>query len=99
MKLFDRRGFAHPHIFVPLLALIGCWFMYKSFTQNRLQQDLTEMFADVSNAAGKVVTSPQDRAAIESKIGEIKAIVGKYKDQAAPYYNGRGGTFGSYYNK
>lgn len=76
----NRSGLIHyPHIILPTLALIGCWFLYKSYTNNRLGQDLNEMIGDASSLASKVVSSPQDRALIDQKFSEIRAITEKYK--------------------
>lgn len=76
----NRTGLIHhPHILLPTLALIGCWFLYKSYTNHRLEQDLAEMISDASGIASKVVTGPQDRALIDQKFNEIRSIVDKYK--------------------
>lgn len=85
MQLFrnflNSRGVAHPHVVVPMLAIIGCWFLWKSYKSNHLTQDFTEMVSDVSVMAGKVVTNPQDRALIDIKMNEVQAIINKYKPQ------------------
>lgn len=79
--MFNKRGLIHhPHILMPVLALIGCWFLYNSYKNHRLEQDLTEMISDASTVASKVVSSPQDRALIDQKFNEIRMITDKYKN-------------------
>lgn len=75
----NNKGMGHHHFTMVLLALVGVWFLYHSYKQNHLQQDMADMLSDITTISNKLVTSPQDRMLIDQRVGEIRAIMDKYQ--------------------
>lgn len=63
MKLKNQRGFFHLHLtwIVFIFALIGCWYVYKSYKENKLQENMRAVISDYQPIVKEVITLTKDK--------------------------------------
>ena len=62
-----------------LLAVIGFWYGYRSFTAGNLSNDLSAMLADCRRITGQVSMTATDQAVLNQAYSTIAEIAAKYK--------------------
>ena len=76
------KGFMHPHLLTILffiLVLIGGWFVYHSYTEQRLTENLLVILNDYQKAVFSVVSDKTDREKVDNAFKTIEETVEKYK--------------------
>lgn len=63
MKIRTQKGFFHIHLSCILLvfALIGGWYVYKSYKENRLKENMQAIVNDYQPIVQKVITFAQGK--------------------------------------
>jgi len=46
LRILNHRGLLHIGTIIFILPLIGAWFVYKSYKENRLQENLSMVLED-----------------------------------------------------
>ncbi len=79
MTVFNRKGLFHPHItpIVLILAVIGCWYLSKSFRAGELKNDFASMVADCQRESSQVNLPTADRAKMDQAFATIREIAAK----------------------
>ena len=93
--LVNNRGFFHLHLLTITffsLALVGGWFIYTSYKQNRLSANMTQVLSDYKSFTLQAVTNAPDRAKIEKNLQEINQIISqgpgiKYSKPSKSFYD------------
>ena len=80
MQTLNQKGIAHPFLalVMALFILIGVWYVYKSYEQKRLKENLSQVYSDYRTWALTVVKDAKDRERVEGLFREIDGIVAKY---------------------
>jgi amino acid permease len=80
MQTLNQRGIAHPFLalIMALFILIGLWYIYKSYEQKWLKENLSQVYSDYRTWALTVVKDAKDRERVEGLFREIACIVAKY---------------------
>lgn len=60
------------------LALVGCWYLFQSYQQHQLKENMGVVLRDYSTLAGKI-TNPSERAQLTEKLGEVQQILQRHK--------------------
>jgi hypothetical protein len=63
MQTLNQKGIAPPFLalVVALFILIGVWYVYKSYEQKRLKENLSQVYFDYRTWALTVVKDAKDR--------------------------------------
>lgn len=79
MAIFNRKGFFHLHtgMIMFVLAMIGCWFLFRSFQAGNLKNDFASMVADCERVSGQVNLPSADRLKIDQAFATIREIAAK----------------------
>lgn len=79
MTLLNRRGFFHLHTgaIMLLLALIGCWYLFRSFQAGNLKNDFASMVADCERVSGQVNLPSSDRIKMDQAFATIREIAAR----------------------
>ncbi|ANA41805.1 hypothetical protein A2G06_16850 (plasmid) [Geobacter anodireducens] len=80
MAIFNRKGFFHMHTgaIMFVFALIGCWYMYRSFQAGNLKKDFGSMVADCEKMSdGLSLPIPEDRRKMEQAFATIREIAAR----------------------
>lgn len=95
--LRNTKGFVHIGAVIFIFALIGLWFTYRSYQENKLKDNLSFVLNDYKTLIISVVKDPAQRQEIEqlfvkipnssvkdidSYIEQVKNIVGQYRNSA-----------------
>jgi hypothetical protein len=80
MQTLNQKGIAPPFLalVVALFILIGVWYVYKSYEQKRLKENLSQVYFDYRTWALTVVKDAKDRERVEGLFRGIDGIVAKY---------------------
>ena len=80
MQTLNQKGIDHPFlaIVMALFILIGVWYVYKSYEQKRLNENLSQVYSDYRTWALTVVKDAKDRERVKGLFREIDGIVAKY---------------------
>lgn len=79
MAVFNRKGFFHLHtgVIMLVLALIGCWYMYRSFQAGNLKNDFASMVGDCERVSGQVNLPTADRVKMDQAFATIREIAAR----------------------
>ena len=81
MQTLNQKGIAHLFLTLvtALFILIGVWYIYKSYEQKWLKENLSQVYSDYRTWALTVVKDAKDRERVEGLFREIDGIVAKYQ--------------------
>ena len=81
MQTLNQKGVAHPFLalVMALFVLVGAWYVYKSYEQKQVKENLNTLYTDYKTWALSVVNDNRDRERVEILFKEIKSIVSKYQ--------------------
>jgi len=81
MQTLNQKGVAHPFLalVMALFVLVGAWYVYKSYEQKQIKENLSQVCSDYRTRALTVVNDNRDRERVEILFKEIKSIVSKYQ--------------------
>lgn len=79
MGFFNRKGIFHLHTGAIMLvfALIGCWYLYRSFQTGSLKNDFASMVADCQHVAGQADLPAADRLKMDEAFATIREIAAR----------------------
>lgn len=79
MAVFNRKGFFHLHagLIMLVFALIGCWYLSRSFQAGNLKNDFASMVADCERVSGQVNLSSADRIKMDQAFTTIREIAAR----------------------
>ncbi|MCL4492594.1 MAG: tetratricopeptide repeat protein [Nitrospirae bacterium] len=81
-ELKGQRG--HIHIIGPLviiLVLIGGWYVWKSYKEEKLKENMSVVMEDCKNAVVSVVSDEKDKEKVEQLFQQIKQVTDKYQNE------------------
>jgi hypothetical protein len=86
MQTLNQKGIAHLFLTLvtALFILIGVWYIYKSYEQKWLKENLSQVYSDYRTWALTVVKDAKDRERVEGLFREIDGIVAKYQTGSTP---------------
>lgn len=76
--LHNQRGIFHV-VLVLILALIGGWYLYRSFNAGTLSSDLSSMLNDSQRAFNSANMSPSDQNSLAQAYTTISHLAAKYR--------------------
>ena len=76
--LRSNRGYIHLMPIIIIFALIGLWYAYQSYKQQRLVANMSEVFGDYQSQVMQIITDPNDRVRVQRNIDDITSVVSKY---------------------
>ena len=82
----NRKGVIHFSAIILILALIGAWYVYRSYQERRLTENMHTVYQDYKEWTLRVVSEVRDREKVERAFNEIEGIVSKYAKSAPPEY-------------
>jgi len=82
LGILNHRGFLHIGTIIIILALIGAWFVYRSYKENRLQENLSMVLDDYKELLLSKIKDPEDRERLEQSFIVIKDILSKYSKKS-----------------
>ena len=79
MALLNRKGATHLFlsIIVALFFLIGVWYVYKSYENKQLKENMIEICKDYQRMIDNFVKDEKDKERIKELFSEIDSIVKK----------------------
>jgi hypothetical protein len=86
LRILNHRGVLHIGTIIFILALIGAWFVYKSYKENRLQENLSMVLEDYKELLLSKIKDPEDRAKLEQSFMVIQNILSKYSKESSFSY-------------
>lgn len=79
----NRRGDINIiGIVILVLALIGGWFVVRSYQEKRLEQNMSVVFSDYKEWTLSIVRDEEDKQRLRRAFSEIKEVLSKYEDQS-----------------
>lgn len=69
-------------IVILVLALIGGWFVVRSYQEKRLEQNMSVVFSDYKEWTLSIVRDEEDKQRLRRAFSEIKEVLSKYEDQS-----------------
>ena len=69
--LRDNKGIVFLKAIILILALIGAWFVYTSYRQDRLKDNMSVVLEDYKSLVMSVLNNPGDRAKVENLFAEM----------------------------
>lgn len=79
--IHNNKGFFHIHmlsIAILVLCLIGAWYVWQSYKQDQLKENLLEILNDYKSTAKQVIKSDEDKQKAEQAFDQLNNIIGKY---------------------
>lgn len=62
IRKIGNKGFLHiGSILVIALAMVGAWFIYRSYSEGHIKQNLTAIYKDYRGLVRKVVKDPKEQ--------------------------------------
>jgi hypothetical protein len=82
----NRKGVIHFSAIILILMLIGVWYVFQSYRERRLVENMHTVYQDYKKWTMSVVKEVKDREAVEHAFNVIEGIVSKYGKSAPPEY-------------
>ena len=79
MQTSNHKGVAHPFLalVMAVFVLIGVWYVYKSYEQKQIKENLSQVYSDYRTWELTVVKDAKDKERVEGLFREIDGIVAK----------------------
>jgi len=76
----QSKGFFTPGMSLSLIALaaVGCWYMYRSYSNGELKNDLGSMLADCKRISGSANMTSADQASMTQAYSTLSRLSAKY---------------------
>jgi uncharacterized protein YneF (UPF0154 family) len=72
----NTKGFIHISTIIFILALIGLWFIFRSYQENKLKDNLSVVINDYKDLVLTVVKDPNQKQKVEQLFSKIQANAG-----------------------
>ena len=80
----NQGGWFHLHIAIPLVvvsALIGAWYVYMSYKEQRLKENMSRVLEDYRSAVVRMIPDQKDKEKVRQLFRQIEEVAGKYNDR------------------
>lgn len=91
MAISNRKGifYLHTGAIMLVVAMIGCWYLYRSFQAGNLKNDFASMVGDCQQIASQVDMSAADRYRMDKAFSTIREIAARNNVNVVIPLNGR----------
>ncbi|HAK87628.1 MAG: hypothetical protein A2X55_08895 [Nitrospirae bacterium GWB2_47_37] len=79
--LRNTKGFAHIGAVIFIFALVGSWFVYKSYHEEKLTDNLAVVLFDYKTALRSIVSDPADKVKADNIVSSLMTNTKQFTDQ------------------